>query len=314
MAVSNFAGSPLEEIVLANPATFFQLYWSGSRDDIAYRVERAKQLGVKALILTLDATAYASRDWGSPSVPERIDLMNAMRFFPVALSRPQWLLRFPLSDRFPDLKVPNLSTAKDGVPAMFEGVMRWVQTPRPAWEGVAWLRRLWGGPLMVKAIFHPDDARRDVDSGASAISVSNYGGNNLDTTPAALRALPTIARPVGGDAEVLFDGGVRRGGDIVKALTLGARAVLVGRLWIFGLAADGERGGVGEVLQILRAGIDDTLVRLGQDSIADVSQDDLLLPRDFELQSTSRRTSAVTKYTSPGPAFAGSRSLERSAL
>ena len=292
MSASNFAGSPLVRIVEANPATFFQLYWSGDRDDIAGRVEHARAIGVKALIITLDATAYASRDWGSPTFPERLDLPSALRFSPVGLSRPRWLLRFLCNGGFPDLKVPNLATTADGIPTMFEGVRRWAMTPRPTWDDVAWLRALWSGPFLVKGVFHPDDARRAVDVGASAISVSNHGGNNLDTTPAALRALPAIAQAVGGEVEVLFDGGVRRGGDVAKALALGARAVLVGRPWIFGLAADGERG-VREVLEILRAGLDDTLVRLGHDSIADLSPHDLVLPRDFALSLSSNPASAV---------------------
>lgn len=301
MSASNFAGSPLVRIVEANPATFFQLYWSGDRDDIAGRVEHARAIGVKALIITLDATAYASRDWGSPTFPERLDLPSAFRFSPVGLSRPRWLLRFLCNGGFPDLKVPNLATTADGIPTMFEGVRRWAMTPRPTWDDVAWLRALWSGPFLVKGIFHPDDARRAVDAGASAISVSNHGGNNLDTTPAALRALPAIAQAVGGEVEVLFDGGVRRGGDVAKALALGARAVLVGRPWIFGLAADGERG-VREVLEILRAGLDDTLVRLGHDSIADLSPHDLVLPRDFALSLSSNPASAVAHGGAQGTA------------
>jgi pre-mycofactocin synthase len=133
--------------------------------------------------------------------------------------------------------------------------------------------------------------RRAVDIGATAISVSNHGGNNLDGTPAALRALPAVVRAVGNDVEILYDGGVRRGGDVVKALALGARAVLIGRAWIFGLAADGERG-VREVLEIFRAGIDNTLVALGHKSIHGLSPDDLVIPEGFELPSPKSQSAA----------------------
>jgi L-lactate dehydrogenase (cytochrome) len=127
---------------------------------------------------------------------------------------------------------------------------------------------------------HPDDARRAVDIGADAISVSNHGGNNLDGTPASIRALPAVVDAVGDRIEVLLDGGIRRGSDVVKALALGARAVLIGRAYLWGVAANGEAG-VHNVLEILRSGIDETLVGLGRASIHDLSAEDLIVPGDF---------------------------------
>ena len=133
-------------------------------------------------------------------------------------------------------------------------------TPPPSWEDVAWLRSLWDGPFMLKGVIRVDDARRAVeDVGATAISVSNHGGNNLDGTPATIRALAAVVEAVDGRAEVLLDGGVRRGGDVVKALALGARAVMVGRPYLWGLAADGQAG-VENVLDVLRSGIDSALL------------------------------------------------------
>ena len=126
-------------------------------------------------------------------------------------------------------------------------------TPPPTWDDLAWLRETWDGPLMVKGVMPSDDARRAVDAGATAISVSNHGGNNLDGTPASIRALPGVVDAVGGEIEVLLDGGIRRGSDVVKALALGARAVMIGRAYLWGLAANGEAG-VANVLEILRAG------------------------------------------------------------
>ena len=133
---------------------------------------------------------------------------------------------------------------------------------------------------MLKGITHPDDARRAVDIGATAISVSNHGGNNMDSTPATIRLLPAVADAVGDQIEILLDGGVRRGSDVVKALALGARAVMIGRAYLWGLAAGGERG-VANVLSILRSGVEESLLGLARSSVHDVVADDLIIPSDF---------------------------------
>jgi L-lactate dehydrogenase (cytochrome) len=133
---------------------------------------------------------------------------------------------------------------------------------------------------MLKGISRPDDARRAVDAGVTAISVSTHGGNNLDGTPAAIRSLPLVADAVGDQIEVLMDGGIRRGSDVVKALALGARAVMIGRAYLWGLAAGGDRG-VQNVLSVLRQGIDSTLLGLGKSSVHDLTRDDVLVPPDF---------------------------------
>ena len=125
----------------------------------------------------------------------------------------------------------------------------------------------------------PDDARRAIDIGATAISVSNHGGNNLDGTPASIRALPGVADAAGGQIEVLLDGGIRRGSDVVKALALGARAVMIGRAYLWGLAANGSAG-VKNVFDVLR-GIDSTLLALGRSSIHELSPDDVIVPAEF---------------------------------
>ena len=155
-----------------------------------------------------------------------------------------------------------------------------MQTPPPSWDDVAWLREQWDGPFMVKGITRVDDAKRAVDAGATAISVSNHGGNNLDSTPATIRVLPAVAAAVGDQIEVLLDGGVRRGSDVVKALALGARAVMIGRAYLWGLAANGQAG-VENVLDILRGGIDSALLGLGRGAVGELGPDDVLVPDGF---------------------------------
>jgi L-lactate dehydrogenase (cytochrome)/glycolate oxidase len=157
-----------------------------------------------------------------------------------------------------------------------------MQSPMPTWEDVAWLRELWGDkPFMLKGVMRVDDARRAVDAGCTAISVSNHGGNNLDGTPAAIRALPAVAEAVGDQVEVLLDGGIRRGGDVAKALALGAKAVMLGRAYLWGLAANGQAG-VENVLDLMRDGLGSALIGLGHESIHQFSPDDLVIPAGFE--------------------------------
>jgi pre-mycofactocin synthase len=183
-----------------------------------------------------------------------------------------------------DLTVPNLQKPGEEVPTMVEGMVEWMSVPMPTWQDVAWLREQWGGPFMVKGILSPDDARRAVDAGATAVGVSNHGGNNLDTTPSPLRFLPGVVKAVGDQAEITFDSGIRRGADVVKVLALGAKAALIGRSWFFGLAADGERG-VYEVLQAYQVSIDRTLIGLGKSSIHDLTPDDLIVPDGYFLDT-----------------------------
>ncbi len=280
MGLSSFASKPVEEVVAANPQTFFQVYWCGSRDDIAARVERAKKAGAVGLILTADWTFSHSRDWGSPKIPDRTDLRTILRHAPEAIVRPHWLVRYARTGRPPDLTVPNMALPGAEPPTFFGAYGQWLQTPPPSWDDVAWLRELWGGPFLLKGVCRIDDAKRAVDAGVTAISVSNHGGNNLDGTPATIRALPPIADAVGGQVEVLLDGGVRRGSDVVKAIALGARAVLIGRAYLWGLAANGQAG-VENVLDILRNGVDSALLGLGRSAVGELCREDVIVPPGF---------------------------------
>jgi L-lactate dehydrogenase (cytochrome) len=153
-------------------------------------------------------------------------------------------------------------------------------TPPPSWDDVAWLREQWGGPFMLKGVSRVDDAKRAVEAGVSAISVSNHGGNNLDGTPATIRTLPAVAAAVGEQVDVLLDGGIRRGGDVVKALALGARAVMIGRAYLWGLAANGQAG-VENVLDVIRGGIDSAMLGLGRSTVAELTPADVIVPEGF---------------------------------
>ncbi len=280
MGLSSFASKPVEEVVAANPQTFFQMYWVGSRDDMAARMERARAAGAVGLIATLDWSFSFGRDWGSPHIPEKMSLREMIRMAPEGISRPSWLAQWARTGHFPDLTVPNLPVGGAEAPTFFGAYGQWMQTPPPSWEDVAWLRSAWGGAFMLKGVTRIDDAKRAVDAGVTAISVSNHGGNNLDGTPATIRLLPDIARAVGDQVEVLLDGGIRRGGDVAKALALGAKAVMIGRAYLWGLAANGQAG-VENVLDLMRSGLDSCLLGLGHSSITELSPGDLVIPEGF---------------------------------
>ena len=285
MGLSSFGSKPIEEVIEANPQVFFQIYWLGDLDAMEARMARARAAGAVGLILTLDWSFSHGRDWGSPSIPERIDLRTALHHAPDVLRHPRWLLDWARAGSLPDLGVPNVPVGDAPVPGFFEAYGAWMGTPPPTWDDIADLRARWDGPFMIKGIGRADEAKRAVDTGATAISVSNHGGNNLDGSPAPIRVLPEIARAVGGQIEVLMDGGIRRGSDVVKALALGADAVLIGRAYLWGLAVNGQ-GGVENVLDILRGGIDATMRGLGRSSIAELSPDDVVVPPDFSPPST----------------------------
>jgi pre-mycofactocin synthase len=280
MGLSSFASKPIEQVIAANPKLFFQMYWVGTRDDMAARMERAREAGAVGIIVTLDWSFSFGRDWGSPRIPEKMTLEELIRQVPAVITRPAYLYQWLRSGEIPDLTVPNLPVGGAPAPTFFGAYGQWAQSTPPSWEDVAWLRSQWAGPFMLKGVTRIDDAKRAVDTGVSAISVSNHGGNNLDGTPATIRMLPGIANAVGDQVEVLLDGGVRRGGDVVKALALGAKAVMIGRAYLWGLGANGQAG-VENVLDLLRSGIDACLLGLGHSSIADLTPDDLVIPPGF---------------------------------
>ncbi|MCW2773387.1 MAG: L-lactate dehydrogenase [Nocardioides sp.] len=284
MGLSNFASKSVEEVCAVNDRTFFQMYWTGDRDVMIQRMDRARAAGAQGLIATLDWSFSMGRDWGSPEIPEKVDLKTMIRMAPKVATKPRWLYQFGRTGQIPDLTAPNLAPPGGAAPTFFGAYYEWMTTPPPSWEDVAWMREQWGQmsgkPFMLKGVCRVDDALRAVDAGADAISVSNHGGNNLDGTPASIRMLKPVADAVGEQIEVLLDGGIRRGSDVVKALALGARSVMIGRAYLWGLGANGQAG-VENVLDILRGGIDSALLGMGLSSIDELQPELFDIPEGF---------------------------------
>ncbi|MEM9563382.1 MAG: pre-mycofactocin synthase MftD [Actinomycetota bacterium] len=280
MGLSSFGSKPIEEVAAANPQTFFQMYWAGDRDSMLKRMARAKAAGAVGLIVTLDWSFVHSRDWGSPAIPQDMGPITMLKHAPEVAVRPLWLREWVKAGHLPGLGVPSYATDEGYVPGFFEAYGAWMGTPPATWDDIAWLRAEWDGPFMVKGIGRADEAKRAVDAGATAISVSNHGGNNLDGAPAPIRVLPQVVEAVGDQIEVVMDGGIRRGSDVVKAVALGARAVMIGRAYLWGLAVNGQAG-VENVLDVLRMGIDSTMLGLGKGSIGELSPEDLVVPEGF---------------------------------
>lgn len=283
--VTTFSGVTIEEVMEhATAPVFFQLYYPGSRDAAAPLIARAKAAGCAALVLTVDTAAPLRPEmpargrvtiWrtGTHRRPAR-EYLRIARIFG---SKPGWTTGF-LRDGGAGLRAAMVEDG--GRPALLFRASEILTRQTPVWEDIPWIKEQWGGPLVIKGILTPDDARRAVDSGADAISVSNHGGNMLDGDPASVSVLPGIVDAVGDQIEVYTDGGVRRGGDAVKAVALGARAVLVGRPWLWGLAADGEAG-VAAVLEVLRRQVDDTVAGLGCPSLSDLDRSYVDVPREW---------------------------------
>lgn len=284
MGLSSFASKSIEEVAAVNSQTFFQVYWLGGKEQVLARLERAKAAGAKGVIITTDWSFSIGRDWGSPEIPEKLDAKAMVKLAPELAVRPRWVTEWAKSvienKAMPDLTTPNLVAPGEVGPTFFGAYGEWQGTPPPTWEDITWIVENFDGPVMLKGITRIDDAKRAVDAGVTAISVSNHGGNNLDGTPASIRCLAPIVDAVGGDVEVLLDGGVRRGGDVAKALAMGARAVMIGRAYLWGLGANGQTG-VENVLDLLRMGLDSALIGTGKSSISELSRDDLIIPEDF---------------------------------
>ncbi len=281
--LSSMSGHTMDEVLeAATRPVWFQLYFLGGRPGAEQLVARAKQAGFSALVVTLDTQIPGNREREQRhrlSPPLRLDRRTVRKMAPQVLVRPRWLAD-AARDRF-QLELVNASTLgpPDNPMTAADALFHWIASP-PTWEDFKWLREQWGGPILAKGIVTGDDAWRAIDSGADALIVSNHGGRQLDSSPAGLPALVEVLEAVRGEAEVLVDGGFRRGADVVKAVALGARAVMVGRAWAYGLAAAGEPG-IDRALSILREDLDRTLRLLGCASVAELSPDHVRIPANW---------------------------------
>jgi isopentenyl diphosphate isomerase/L-lactate dehydrogenase-like FMN-dependent dehydrogenase len=292
--VSTFAGTPIEEVVAdATGDIFFQLYYPGGRDAAEPLIERVKAAGCAGLILTVDSaspvhaeipakgrvTIWQSGDFRRPP----IEYVRIARIF---ARHPGWTSRF-LADRGQGFRAAMV-TDHGKVASLLRG-SEILTRQTPVWEDLPWIRDRWSGPLIVKGILTVEDAQCAVEHGADAIVVSNHGGNMLDGDPATISVLAEIVDAVGDRLEIYLDGGIRRGSDVVKALALGARAVLIGRPWLWGLAAAGSAG-VLAVLEALRTEIHDTVGGLGCSDVRALDRSFVNIPAQWtERGGTSER-------------------------
>lgn len=265
--LSTISGHKLESVRAATKGpAWFQLYLVGGRATAEAGIERARKAGFNALAVTIDTPVAGMRERDFRNGMTEMfagSLFAKLPYLQNIFEHPGWLMDFLRDGGMPRLE--NVVIAGQGpMPLMDVGSA--LSRTVVAWEDLKWIREIWQGPIVIKGILTGDDAKRAVDEGAQAIVVSNHGGRQLDCVSATLRALPEIVEAVKGRTEILMDGGVRRGSDIVKALCLGARAVLIGRAYAYGLAAAGQAG-VARALEILKADVDRTLRLLGCPSV-----------------------------------------------
>ena len=261
--LSTISGAALEDVKAASSGpVFYQLYLIGGRETAEATIERARNARFAGLFVTIDTAVAGMRERDFRNGMKELiggGMLDKIRFLPQILARPAWLMSFLRGGGVPVL--PNVVISGRGPMPLIDVGTALAQST-VVWDDLRWIREVWRGPLIVKGVLTGDDARRAIDAGASAVVVSNHGGRQLDTVPASLRALPEVVAAVNGQIEVLMDGGIRRGPDIVKAICLGARAVLCGRAYAYGLAAAGGAG-VARALEILREDLNRTLRLLG---------------------------------------------------
>ena len=280
--LSTISGHKLEDVKAGSPGpVFYQLYLMGGRGAAEAVIERARVAGFSALVVTIDTpvSGIRERDYRN-GLKELISggPLEKIPYIPQILSRPGWLISYLLDGGLPGL--PNVIIPGKGQMPLVD-INAALAESTPTWADLRWIREIWKGPIVIKGVLTGDDARRAVDEGVAAISVSNHGGRQLDGVPASLRALPEVVEAVKGRIEVLMDGGIRRGTDIAKAIAMGARAVLCGRAYAYGLAAAGEAG-VDRAIEILRVDLERTLRLLGCPSVAALDRSYVNVPKSWE--------------------------------
>ncbi len=279
--LSTISGHKLEDVKAASTGpVFYQLYLMGGRGAAEAAIERARVAGFHALVVTIDTpvSGIRERDYRN-GMKELISggPLAKVPFVPQVLARPGWLFEYLMDGGLPGL--PNVVIPGKGQMPLVD-INKALAESAPTWADLKWIREIWKGPIVIKGVLTSDDARRAVDEGVAAISVSNHGGRQLDGLPASLRALPEVVEAVKGRIEVFMDGGIRRGTDIAKALCMGANAVLCGRAYAYGLAAAGEAG-VDRAIEILTADLERTLRLLGCGSVAELDRSYVNVPREW---------------------------------
>jgi isopentenyl diphosphate isomerase/L-lactate dehydrogenase-like FMN-dependent dehydrogenase len=279
--LSTISGHKLENVKAGSTGpVFYQLYLMGGRAAAEASIDRARRAGFAGLVLTIDTPVSGIRERDPRNGMKELlnpGLFQKLPFAGQFLSHPGWLLSFLRDGGVPPLE--NVVLPGKG-PMPLTDIASALAESTATWKDLTWIREVWNGPIVVKGVLTGDDGRRAVDEGAAAIVVSNHGGRQLDCVSASLRALPEVVAAVNGRIEVLMDGGVRRGTDVVKALCLGARAVLCGRAYAYGLAAAGEAG-VTRTIEILREDIKRTLVLLGCPGISNLDLSYVRIPKDW---------------------------------
>lgn len=265
--LSTFGGTALEEVSAATRGpVWYQLYLAGTRDVSLAGIERARAAGFGVLMVTIDTPVAGHRVRDMRNGLSELIGSNPFAKVPhlgQILRRPRWLAGFYGDGGL--MSFPNVVLPGKG-PMHYDDVAGALSNSSVCWDDLEWIREVWDGPIVIKGIYTADDARRAVDAGAAAIVVSNHGGRQLDGVAASIRILPEVVAAVGEQTEVLFDSGIRRGGDVAKALCLGARAVLVGRAYMYGVAAGGNAGAT-RAIEILREEVIRTLRLLGVSSV-----------------------------------------------
>lgn len=279
--LSTISGHRMEDVRAASQGpAFYQLYLMGGRKAAEGSIERARAAGFNALFCTIDTSMAGQRERDLRNGIKELlgtNLFAKIPYIPQVLARPGWLMDFLLDGGVPDL--PNVVLPGQG-PMKLIDVAAALGQANVTWEDMRWIRECWPGPMVVKGVLTGDDARRAVDAGAAAVVVSNHGGRQLDSVSPTIRALPEVVAAVNGQIEVLMDGGVRRGSDIVKAVCMGARAVLCGRAYAYGLSAAGEAG-VTRAIEILKSGTERTLKLLGCPSVSALDSSYVSYPRSW---------------------------------
>jgi L-lactate dehydrogenase (cytochrome) len=270
--VSSVSGFPLEEIAASHPGPkWFQLYRLGSRPLMESLVHRAQAAGYGAMVVTIDSVmaGYREKDYKNGfSYNMRVDLKNMAKLAPQVITRPRWLYKY-WRDGMP-FEISNTRPVGGGEALPISAMGRTDLSHSPTWDDIAWIRANWEGPMVVKGVMGAQDARRAVDAGADGIVISNHGGRQLEGAPATIDVLPEIVAEVGGDTTILLDSGVRRANDVARAIALGADAVLIGRMSVYGLALGGEAG-VTRMLRLLHQELVRTLRLLGVGSIHELN-------------------------------------------